>query len=129
MSGALFKDICKTKEEIESYKEIPKDFLVSNLCGKPQVHCECMPALGISASYSLMKIALWQRKMNVNIIWRRKKKIISYLIGVQFHIDERHSLVHTVVMFQNTIHILRDVLHDKIQKKLIFTIRGKEAML
>lgn len=106
---------------------LPRDFVASDLYGKPQVQCEYMQVLGISVNFCQYKQHLGQEDGSLQHV--RTKGNISYLICIQFHVDEWHPLVHTAVMLQHAIHILRDVLHHQIQKKLIFTCCRKKAML
>lgn len=43
-----------------------------------------------------------------------------YLIHIQFCINQRHALVHLVVMFDDTMSSLRYVLKHQIEVKLLF---------
>ncbi len=52
-----------------------------------------------------------------------------HLIGVEFHIHQRHSLVHATVVLGNSVHCFRDVFKNQIQVKLILVCGGKEAVL
>lgn len=53
----------------------------------------------------------------------------SDLVCIKFDIDERHPLMCITVMLKYSVHSLRDIFHDQIQEKLIFSCCRKEAVL
>ena len=44
-----------------------------------------------------------------------------YLVHVKFNIDKWHSLIRITIVLQNSIHGLRDIFHNQVEKKFIFT--------
>jgi len=108
---------------------IPEDFEALDLCDKLQQHCECKQVPGRSNITKGSNISLRTILCTSTLEMEDMNVCCYYLIHVKFNIDKRHSLVCTTIMFQNSIQALRDILHNQVQEKLVFTCSRKEAML
>jgi len=54
--------------------------------------------------------------------------ILIYLISVKFDVNERHSLVKFVVVFDDAVHSFRNVFQNQVEIKLIFFGCREETM-
>ncbi len=52
-----------------------------------------------------------------------------YLVSVEFHIHQRHALIHAIVVLCDSVHCFRYILKNQVEVKLILVCGGKEAVL
>ena len=68
----------------------------------------CQPSKNLSHVFHLLS----GFEKLINKMFR--KKLNPYLIHIEFHIDEGHSLVDTAVVLENPVHSLGNILHNQI---------------
>ena len=78
------------------------------------------------------KELLIQKRTQSKLYWKNERYLQShrlYLIHIEFNINQRHPLVHLIVMFNNTVNSFWHIFKHQIEVKLFLISHWAEVML